>query len=582
MLNIESGIVQRFPQLFSGRKSVVTRPLLRSLARFNRFGVLERLANEHAHLDGLAFVDAVLRSRDCRYLVDDIEREHIPEGGRCLILANHPLGGLDALALLKCIGDVRRDVRIVANDVLGEIGALQSLLLPVRILGGRPTPASIHAIRQALEAEQIVIMFPAGEVSRLGLRGIRDGRWQHGFVGLAERCQSPLVLAHLQARNSALFYGLSSLYRPIGAALLARELSQPRARRIPIRFSRLDNLPALRNRHQRRTDLVAGIRDALYACAHGRNPLASTQQPLAHAAPLRALLADIAQMKKLGETHDGKSILCGRPRSDSALMHEIARLRELTFRSVGEGTGKRLDQDVFDAHYQQLVVWDAAQLEIAGAYRIADCREVIERLGANGLYCASLFHFTPELIAQLPQAMELGRSFVQPKYWGSRSLDYLWMGIGAWLRAHPHVRHLYGPVSISAALPMPAREWLVAYYSRYFGADSRLAEARNPFRYSAPAPQFGVLDAAASLAVLRDNLAALGARIPTLYRQYTELCEPGGARFIAFGVDPDFSDSVDGLIWLDLDRVTEKKRLRYLDGKVSIAASDRHTATAIA
>ena len=156
------------------------------------------------------------------------------------------------------------------------------------------------------------------------------------------------------------------------------------------------------------------------------------------------------------------------------------------------------------------------------------------------------------------------------------------MGIGAWLRAHPHVRHLYGPVSISAALPMPAREWLVAYYSRYFGADSRLAEARNPFRYSAPAPQFGVLDAAASLAVLRDNLAALGARIPTLYRQYTELCEPGGARFIAFGVDPDFSDSVDGLIWLDLDRVTEKKRLRYLDGKVSMAASDRHTATAIA
>ncbi len=565
MLNIQAGLERRFPQWFEGRKAMITRPLLHSLARFNRFDVLERIAGQHAHLEGLAFVDAVLRDRDCRYLVDDVEREHIPESGPCLIVANHPLGGLDALALLKCVGDIRRDVRIVANELLSDVSGLGPLLLPVRILGGAPTVSSLQLIGAALRAGQAAIVFPAGEVSRLGPRGIRDGRWQKGFVSLAERSSAILVLAHLSARNSALFYGLSALYRPLGAALLARELSSALPRRIGIRLSQLPPISQLKAAHPRRADLVAHLRNALYASARGLRPYADIAPPVAHAPRLRALLMDIAQLQQLGETGDGKQILCGRLRSDSALMQEIARLREFTFRSVGEGTGLRLDQDAFDAHYQQLVVWDKAELEVAGAYRIADCREVIDKLGLKGLYCATLFEFTPELISRLSQSMELGRSFVQPRYWGSRSLDYLWMGIGAWLRAHPHVRHLYGPVSISATLPAQARDLLVAYYSRYFGASSALAMAHHPFRYSGPEPQFGTLDAERSLALLRDNLAALGARIPTLYRQYTELCEPGGARFIAFGVDPDFSNSVDGLIWVDLDRVTLKKRRRYLD-----------------
>ncbi len=570
MLKIQAGLERRFPQWFEGHKAIITRPLLRSLARFNRFDVLERLANQHAHLEGLAFVDAVLRDRDCRYLVDDVEREHIPESGPCLIVANHPLGGLDALALLKCVGDVRRDVRIVANEILSEVAGLSNLLLPVRILGGAPTVSSLQLIAAALREGQAVIVFPAGEVSRLSPRGIRDGRWQQGFVNLAERSAATLVLAHIDARNSALFYGLSTLYRPLGAALLARELSAQRPRRIGIRLTQLPAITCLKAEHPRRADLVAHLRRALYATAAGRRPYADRAAPIAHAPRLRAMLADIAQLQKLGETSDGKTILCGRPRSDSALMLEIARLREFTFRSVGEGTGLRLDQDVFDGHYQQLVVWDSQQLEIAGAYRIADCREVLGKLGMKGLYCASLFEFTPELISRLNESMELGRSFVQPKYWGSRSLDYLWLGIGAWLRAHPHVRHLYGPVSISAALPVQARDLLVAYYSRYFGAAATLAKAHHPFRYAGEAPEFGTLDAESSLVLLRDNLAALGARIPTLYRQYTELCEPGGARFMAFGVDPDFSDSVDGLIWIDLNRVTLKKRRRYLDAATTV------------
>jgi putative hemolysin len=563
MLRIEAGIEQRFPQTFSGPKALLTRPLLRQLARFNRFDRIEQLAAQNAHLAGHAFVEAILRQLDCRYLIDDVEREVIPESGRCLIVANHPLGGLDALALLKCVGDIRRDVVIVANDLLSQIGSLDSLLLPVRIMGGRPSAASLDAVQQALQSEKAVIVFPAGEVSRLGWQGIRDGRWRHSFVTWAERCKAPVITAHLQARNSALFYGLSALYRPLGTALLPRELSTGRPRRITIRLCAIDMAIAASNAH--RTQVAVRIRDALYAVGRGRRLFAAHAEPLAHAGRLRDLLRDIGAMQRIGETSDGKLILCGQPAADSTVMHEIARLRELTFRTVGEGSGRRLDRDRFDGHYHQLVVWDTTRLEIAGAYRIADGREVIARHGINGLYCASLFRFAPELIARLDHAMELGRSFVQPKYWGSRSLDYLWMGIGAWMRSRPHVRHLFGPVSISAALPLTAREWLVAYYSRYFGDHRELARANHPFRFAQNAPDFGALDADASLALLRDNLAAIGTRIPTLYKQYTELCEPGGARFIAFGVDPDFSNSIDGLIWVDLDRITARKRQRYID-----------------
>jgi hypothetical protein len=160
--------------------------------------------------------------------------------------------------------------------------------------------------------------------------------------------------------------------------------------------------------------------------------------------------------------------------------------------------------------------------------------------------------------------MELGRSFVAPEYWSSRSLDYLWQGIGVYLRAHPEVRHLFGPVSISAALPAAAREQIVAYYAHYHAGDGA-AHSRNPFLYRSAPEHFGTLDADIALKVLRANLDALGTSIPVLYKQYVDLCEPGGARFLAFGVDPDFSDAIDGLIEVDLACLKPQKRQRYLE-----------------
>jgi hypothetical protein len=244
---------------------------------------------------------------------------------------------------------------------------------------------------------------------------------------------------------------------------------------------------------------------------------------------------------------------------------------------VGEGTGRRLDTDRYDTWYEHIVLWDAAQNEIAGAYRVAHCARVLGARGLNGLYTAALFDYDPRMLPLIERGLELGRSFVQPKYWGTRSLDYLWFGIGAYLRRHPEVRFLFGPVSISAALPQAAREQLVAYYSRYYADGSRLARSRNPFVFSGPRPEFGLLDADQSFEVLRHNLEAMGAKVPILYKQYTELCEPGGANFLAFGVDPDFAGAVDGLIMVDLARLKPRKRARYIDGDCTRRLGRAHT-----
>ncbi len=287
-------------------------------------------------------------------------------------------------------------------------------------------------------------------------------------------------------------------------------------------------------------------------------------EPLAAAEDKDLVCAAIAAAGSLGETGDGKQIRLARLHVDSPLLLEIGRLRELTFRRVGEGTGRARDLDRYDAHYDHIILWDASMQRIAGAYRIARGARVLAEHGVRGLYTASLFEYSDDAMPHLAEGMELGRSFVAPEYWNSRSLDYLWQGIGAYLRMYPRVRYLFGAVSISAALPREAREQLVAYYKHFHGCADGVVASRNPFAYFAAPPSFDQVDADIGFRVLKANLDVLGAVVPTLYKQYTELCEPGGARFLAFGIDPAFNDAIDGLIEIDLHRMRPKKRQRYL------------------
>ncbi|MCD7098241.1 GNAT family N-acyltransferase [Stenotrophomonas sp. MMGLT7] len=566
---LEQTLQQQYPGLFSGRRAKLVRPLLRGFGRWSGLGRAERFLAGVPGLRGLEFVRAALDflQTSCEVAAADLQR--IPRQGRVLVLANHPSGARDALALLEAVGRVRGDVCIVANDWLQVIEPLRELLLPVRILGGQPSRASVMAVEQALRQERCVIVFPAGEVSRLGWRGVRDGRWRRGFLHFARRTGAPLLPVCVQARNSALFYGASALFRPAGTVLLAHEtLARQRPQRVKLHIGQPRRLPADGSDDQRE---LHALRRELYAL--GKLAGGCRAEPLAAPLPPQRLAEDVATLELLGHTLDGKQVRYGTLAEDAPLLLEIGRLRELTFREVGEGSGLSRDLDRYDAWYEHIVLWDGAAGRIVGAYRVARCAGLLARRGLAGLYSASLFDYDDAMVPRLAQALELGRSFVVPDYWGSRSIDYLWQGIGAYLRRHPQIRYLVGAVSISAALPPAAREQIVAYYRRYHAGGSDGVAARRPFAPQVPEALFGELDAATAMRVLKDNLDALGAAVPMLYKQYTELCEPGGARFLAFGVDPDFSDTVDGLIEVDLQRLKPKKRERYLGAAAAREAS---------
>ena len=573
MFTVDEILNRHYPRL-AGLPLVAPplKSLLRRLLREQRFA---RFSELFPDLEGMDFVEQVLAFFQCSYTVSDRERENIPVNGRVMIVANHPIGTLDGLVLLKLVHDVRPDVRIVANDLLESVQPIRPCLLSIKMMAGTTRKAQIGRIDQALANEEAVIIFPAGEVSRFGPGGIRDGRWRKGFLRLATRAKAPILPIHVRGRNSLAFYTASMLLKPLSTVMLVGQMFRPRK---PLQLSVGGLIPysAYEGLKIRERDKIALFRRHLYRIGAGKRGVLATETAIARPERRIELKRSIAQGELLGTTPDGKEIRLFAGADCMTVLREIARLREITFRAVGEGSGQRRDLDRFDRLYHHLVLWSTEDLEIVGAYRFADAGAILREHGCQGLYSHSLFQFDPDRCPWLEQSLELGRSFVQQRYWGKRSLDYLWYGIGAFLRRNPHYRHLFGPVSISGTMPRTARELVIYFYKLYFTDPAATPCSRNPFRFSLP-----VTDLACSftgdnyqqdLVHLKSLLGTMGVSIPTLYKQYTELCPPGGVRFLDFNVDPGFSDCIDGLVVVDTAQLKPAKRKRYIEGTLLAAA----------
>jgi putative hemolysin len=566
MLRIEQTLAERLPWL--AQYPGIRRPMAGMLGRladeegFNR--VLERVGAS----EGLDFVERVLDVLGTSYHVNQRERENIPVDGALLVVANHPLGMQDALALLQLLSSVRSDVRILGNDWLAVVPPLRKLLLPVDVFGNGAT-SRLRGIYRALDNGEALIVFPAGEVSRVGPAGVRDGRWSDGFARLSLRSKAPVLPVHVAARNSTMFYGLSMLAKPLSTAMLPREAVAPGERRIGFSIGALVSAEELQRRSGGSSEQAARLmRRHVYRVGRHRGPIFGGQAPLAHPEPAERVAAELLQAEKLADLNDGKQAWLFKGALDSAVMREIGRLRELTFRKVGEGTGARRDLDAYDPHYEHLVLWDTKTLRIVGAYRLGHGGRLIAGRGMSGLYTSSLFHYSPALESRLAQGLELGRSFIAPAYWRTRALDQLWQGIGLYLQRHAELRYLFGPVSMSVSLPREAREWIAVAHQHYFGAPG-LAEARQPFVVSPSMIErvrhsLEGLDTQQGLGKLKHHLDALGVSLPVLYRQYVDLVEAEGVQFLGFGEDPGFSGCVDGLVMLDLANLKPAKRARYL------------------
>jgi putative hemolysin len=260
------------------------------------------------------------------------------------------------------------------------------------------------------------------------------------------------------------------------------------------------------------------------------------------------------------------------------VLQEIGRLRELTFRAVGEGSGNSSDIDAYDAYYLHLFAWDAQANAIVGAYRLGLVEEILSQYGKQGLYTHSLFRYGPRILNMLKPAIELGRSFVRAEYQRSFApMLLLWRGIGRFVRQSPQYAVLFGPVSISNSYSPASRQLIVDYLSGHM-AEPRLVmqvKARRPFRPERTSTPGEAVPYPASIDELSRRIEQIEPDrkgIPVLLRQYLRL----GGRILAFNVDHEFGNVLDGLMVVDLRRLDPALMARYMGTPAMIAFRAYH------
>jgi putative hemolysin len=551
--------LEKWPQLL--QKTVVS--LFKKVAHEEEINLFLK-ANEHE--SGFGFIESIMDYFNIDIAINQNELSRIPSYGRVVIIANHPLGALDALALIHVLKNVRKDIKIVASNFLNAFDNLNELLIPIENVKGKMGKSSVNAIYDALKQEQAVIIFPSGEVSRARPNGIKDTKWRSGFLKVAQKTQSPILPIYVNAKNSKFFYMVSMLNKSLATATIPHEMFKYHDKIIGFRIGKSIpyenyNIPSLSLE-----DKIKLFRKHFYLVSKKHRGIFKTHNSIALAEDRQELKLALRDAKVLGETTDGKKIYLYNSNEESVLLKEIGRLREISFRQVKEGSGKKRDLDAFDYYYEHIILWDDKDLEIVGSYRVLKTKEAYD---ISELYTATLFDYEEGFSEYLQEGLELGRSFVQPKYWNSRALDYLWQGIGAYLRANSDIRYMFGPVSISRSYDNEAVSLLVYFYKHYFGAKSKSVSHKESYFITQAKEEkykalFSLDNYAEDLAVLKNELQINGNAIPTLYKQYSDLCEEGGVSFMDFGIDRSFDDCVDGFILVEIEKLKPNKRKRYL------------------
>ncbi|TEW50196.1 lysophospholipid acyltransferase family protein [Psychromonas algicola] len=577
MISSQEVFKKYFPQL---AENTLRHKLLSSLCK-NLLHEAEfiNFADRYPTLRGFDLIEKTLEYFDFSFATVDKQIERIPTTGRVVIIANHPIGTLDGLALLHLVRKLRSDVKVVANELLMEIKPLHDVLLPVNNMSGGTAKEDLLNINQFLANDGALIIFPAGEVSRFTPTGIKDCAWQKGFLKIAARAKAPILPIHIKARNSWVFYTSSFFYKPLASLLLIKEMFKHNEQSIKISIGKLIPFDSYGKSNLTTKVKVNLLQKEVYRVAKNKLSYFKTESVIAHPVARVELKQAIEKCQLLGNTSDGKSIYLLDKPDHGIILKELGRCREVTFRAVGEGTGEKRDLDKYDLEYMHLILWDQQDLEVVGAYRFAPTARLIENQGIGGLYSNQLFEYKADMQPYFERGIELGRSFVQPRYWGKRSLEYLWQGIGAYLAMNPDIRYLFGPVSLSASLPKKAHSYLVYFYQLYFPTQADLACARNSYSVSEELDNelfhyFSGDNYAKDFMKLKTMMNNMGVSVPTLYKQYTELCYEGGVQFVDFNIDPDFNYCIDGLVVVDLTYLKEKKQSRYID--IHLAENEKH------
>jgi putative hemolysin len=500
----------------------------------------------------------------------------IPRTGPLLAVANHPHGLADGLVAMEFLLRARPDALVVGNEWLAQIPGIRPWLIEVDP-DGRSNLAGTRRILDHLKHGGAILMFPAGEVSSLRpwRRRVEDPRWADSFVRLARRARATVLPMHIAGRNSGLFQAAGLAHPRLRTLLLLREFQRQRGQVIRLRAAN-PVTPAQLALHpddaeaaefvRLRCELLPRRERAPRAAAPDAPKPAELIAPINPAlvrAELQSLPAEDLLLTS-GDFRIYRFLGADLPHT----LREVGRLRELTFRSVSEGTGLACDLDAFDAWYDQLVLWDEKENRIVGGYRLGPTDRILPLRGKHGLYTSTLFEFKGDFFKRMDPALEMGRSFIRPEYQRRpTSLPLLWRGIGRYVLRFPQYHLLFGPVSINPEYGQASKELILSYLRHNRLADDLVpfVRAKNPPRaMSLHEADLDVLQRCAfdleHVSGLVSDLEPDAKQVPVLLKHYLKL----NGRLITFNVDDSFGGCLDGLIVVDLTKVDPKLLAAYL------------------
>jgi len=553
--------------------------------------------------DGFRFENLLAEMR-VELRVDALDSARIPAAGPVVVVANHPFGVLDGAMLAALLIRVRPDVKVMTNYLLRDVPELAPYCIFVNPFQGNSAvrPESIDTNRRALRESLawlrsggMLAVFPAGEVShwQIPQGEITDPVWNDIAVRLIRRTGATALPVYFCGRNSVSFHLFGAIHPRLRTAFLLQEFLQQEGRVVEVRVgSEIPSDSVTDIAYDR--EAIEYLRWRTYLLARRSRPEKSwslamrskisekMQQPVATPELAEVLADELSHLpadRCLVENAD-LAVFLVKAEETQRVLQEIGRLREITFRGAGEGTGKVRDLDRFDRYYWHLLLWHKTKREVVGAYRAGNTAEIISELGVKGLYTSTLFRYGPQLFEKLGPALELGRSFVRLEYQRQYApLLLLWKGIARLLASHVHTPVLFGAVSISNDYSKASREMIYRFFEARIREDelAGMIEPRRAFRPAGLRPW----DCRAMCAALRDleelsrpitDLETDGKGLPILLRQYARV----GGRLLGFNVDRKFSNALDGLIVVDLRKTEPAMLERYMGCKAALTFRRRH------
>lgn len=532
---------------------------------------LNRIYSEIGNIEGMEFLDALIERFGIRFEISAEELSRIPLSGPFITVSNHPFGGIDGLILLKLITQRRPDYKMMGNFLLQRIEPIKSYIIPVNPFEDyKQVNSSFKGLKHGMkhiEGFHPLGIFPAGEVSSFNhnVEGISDRQWQNSIIKFIKKSGVPVIPIYFQGTNSWLFHALGRIHPVLRTIKLPSELMNKNNKIIQVRIGKAISLNDQQEikevdrygRYLRAKTYALGSSLAVKKFFIPDAPRLKNEETIIDPVSTEKLVIEIGTIEEdcLLFKSSGFHVYCAPSSRIPGILAELGRLREITFREIGEGTNKKIDVDEFDIYYHQLFVWDAEAKKVVGAYRVGKGAEILREYGSSGFYVRSLFKIDKKFNGILNESLELGRSFIIKEYQRKpMPLFLLWKGILYFLIKNPEYRYLIGPVSISNRFSNFSKNVMVGFIKKnYYKAEyAKYIKPRKKFKLAPPTN----LDMDILYEITR-NISKLDQlisdietnyRMPVLLKKYLQL----NGKIISFNIDPKFNECLDGLFILDI------------------------------